>query len=59
MIRAGPVHLMVNTEEERIAWVWTSSLGSELFEHILGTPGLGSNTGKASLLSWFENQHSI
>ena len=41
MIRAGPVHLVVNTEEERIAWAWTFSLGSELYEPYIGHPRPG------------------
>lgn len=41
---------------ERITQSQRSSLGNEDWNHTLGTPHLGSNTGRARSLNTFENQ---
>lgn len=49
--RSGPVPQGGDKQKEGYPPWGVSSLN-----HILGSPVLGSNTRKMSLLSWFENQ---
>ena len=45
-----------DTEEERYYTGLEILLGSERFEHTVGNPALGSDTGRMSPPRWFENQ---
>jgi len=44
------------TQKRSILWAQIFSIGTEGLIYILGSPALGSNTGKISTFKWFENK---
>lgn len=55
-IKSGPVSLRKDTEEVGNDAERASPQGLNGSRHIFGASDLGSEAGKMSLLSWFENQ---